>query len=44
LLAGAELNAEIDKTLPGRADAPQTRDRKKAIGPAREEARPAVTS
>lgn len=36
ILIGAELNAEIDKALPSRDEAPQGPDRKKRIGPAAE--------
>lgn len=34
LLVGAELNAEIDKALPTRDEAPQTPEHRKKIGPA----------
>ena len=37
LLIGAELNAEIDRALPTHDDAPQSRSRRKRIGPAAEE-------
>jgi membrane protein len=37
ILIGAELNAEIDRALPSRDDAPQRPDRRKRIGPAAEE-------
>lgn len=37
ILVGAELNAEIDKALPSRDDAPQTPRRRKRIGPAAEQ-------
>lgn len=38
LLVGAELNAEIDRALPSRDDAPQTPSRRKKIGAAAEDA------
>jgi membrane protein len=38
LLIGAELNAEIDRALPTRDDAPQGPERRKKIGPAAERA------
>jgi membrane protein len=37
ILIGAELNAEIDRALPSRDEAPQRPDRPKRIGPAAEE-------
>jgi membrane protein len=36
LLVGAELNAEIDKAMPGRDRSPQGPDHKRRIGPAAE--------
>lgn len=38
LLIGAELNAEIDRALPGRDSGPQSPQRRKKIGPAADEA------
>ena len=38
ILIGAELNAEIDRALPSRDEAPQSPERPKKIGPAAEEA------
>jgi membrane protein len=38
ILVGAELNAEIDRAMPTRDEAPQTPERRKRIGPAAEEA------
>ena len=38
MLIGAELNAEIDRAMPTRDDAPQTPTRRKRIGPAAEKA------
>lgn len=38
ILIGAELNAEIDRAMPVRDDAPQTPERRRKIGPAAEEA------
>lgn len=38
ILVGAELNAEIDKALPSRDDAPQSPEHRKRIGPAAERA------
>ena len=40
LLIGAELNAEIDKALPGRDDEPQSPHHAKKIGPALKSAEP----
>jgi len=39
LLVGAEVDAEIDKSLPSHDTGPQTRTRRKKIGPAAEKAR-----
>jgi membrane protein len=38
ILAGAELNAEIDRALPTRDEGPQYPGRRKKIGPATETA------
>jgi membrane protein len=38
ILIGAELNAEIDRAMPTRDEAPQTPERPKKIGPAAEKA------
>jgi membrane protein len=43
LLIGAELDAEIDRVIPERDVAPQSRERRKKIGPAAEAARRQAT-